>query len=40
MGERPALPGWSLEVSASKFAAGGRSWRDPAKAAPVSAWPE
>jgi O-antigen ligase len=40
MGERPALPGWSLEVSASKFAAGGRSWREPAKAAPVSAWPE
>jgi len=40
MGDRPGLPGWSLEVTASKFAASESSWRRPARVTPVSAGPQ
>jgi len=40
LGQTPRLPGWPLEVRASKFAARGGRWREPSSVIPVSVRPE
>jgi O-antigen ligase len=40
LGDRPRQPSWPREVTASKFAAGGRKWRRPSDATLVSVGPQ